>query len=692
MKASRKDPFILTAAAAALLLAFGPALAQDNSAAQLTKPQSSINVGVGYVSKDNQRFGQYNGLTDKGAYGIVDFSLNKRDDATGTWFRLMGRDLGYKDPELRLEQKRQGDWGYYIDYTRIPRYEPYTINTGLQGVGSTSQTVVPITPGAGTDYQLDTKRDRWTIGLEKAYRQWNVQVRYRNEEKDGSQQWSQGRFGFYPRFLAKPIDYTMQQVDVMGDYNTDRFQVRVGYYGSMFDNKNKLLTASPPNGTNYFGEMSLPPDNQSHQFYVSGGYNFTDTIRSDFKVSYGRATQNDSWAIAPPAGVTATSLDGRVDTTLVQAGVSGRATSKFTWRADLRYENRDDKTPQVVNASLESYQPRSIERTTGKVIGHYSLPNGFRLTGDITYDQKKREVPEATVVDFRETVNEATYRVELRRAVSQTVTGALSVAHSKRDGSEWLDNRLDDPTFNIIAPIYTADRDRNTVRLVVNWMPSDPLSVNFRADQSRDDYTGRNTETNGYDVGPREGKASNYSVDASYVFSESVTGTAWLSHGDTRMSEATCQERSATLPGNPGGTCQTGGTNYAWVGDVKNLADNFGLGLRAKATSRVDVGADVTYAKVRDEYGLSALDANTAAQLTSQGPLPDITTKVTTVRLYGKYALDRKSGVRVDWIYDQYQTDDWTWSRWIYSDGTTALQDPNQKVNYVGVSYYYKFQ
>jgi MtrB/PioB family decaheme-associated outer membrane protein len=691
MKASRKDPFILTAAAAALLLAFGPAMAQDDSAAQLTKPQSSINVGVGYVSKDNQRFGQYNGLTDKGAYGIVDFSLDKRDDSTGTWFRLQGRDLGYKDPELRLEQRRQGDWGYYIDYTRIPRYEPYTVNTGLQGVGTTSQTVVPVTPGAGTNYQLDTKRDRWTIGLEKAYRAWNVQVRYRNEEKDGSQLWSQGRFGAYPRFLAKPIDYTMQQVDVMGDYNTDRFQVRVGYYGSMFDNHNKLLTASPDVSPNYFGEMSLPPDNQSHQFYVSGGYSFTDTIRSDFKVSYGRATQNDSWAIAPPAGVTATSLDGRVDTTLVQAGVSGRATSKFTWRADLRYENRDDKTPQVVNASLESYQPRSIERTTGKVIGHYSLPNGFRLTGDITYDQKKREVPELTVVDFRETVNEATYRLELRRAVSQTVTGALSVAHSKRDGSEWLDNRLDDPTFNIIAPIYTADRDRNTVRLVVNWMPSDPLAVNFRADESRDDYTGRNNETNGFDVGPREGKASNYSLDASYVFSESVTGTAWLSHGDTRMSEATCQERSGVAP-NPGGTCQTGGTNYAWVGDVKNLSDNFGLGLRAKATSRVDVGADVTYAKVRDEYGLSALDANTAAQLTLQGPLPDITTKVTTVRLYGKYALDRKSGVRVDYVYDQYQTDDWTWSRWIYADGTTVLQDPNQKVNYVGVSYYYKFQ
>ena len=689
MKASRKDPFILTAAAAALLLAFGPAMAQDDSAAQLTKPQSSINVGVGYVSKDNQRFGQYNGLTDKGAYGIVDFNLDKRDDSTGTWFRLQGRDLGYKDPELRLEQRRQGDWGYYIDYTRIPRYNPYTINTGLQGIGSTSQTQVTVPVGAGTDYQIHTKRDRWTIGLEKAFYRWDVKVKYRNDQKDGS--WLYGRTGYFfgagsaPTFLAKPIDYTIQQIDVTADYSTARYQIRAGYYGSMFDDKNARLNVLPVVANN-FTENALPPDNQSHQFYVSGGYNFTDMTRGDFKVSYSRATQDDPWGIAPPPGVTQTSLDGRVDTTLVQAGVSGRATSKLTWRADVRYQNRDDKTPRVLNASLESYQPHSLETTTGKVIGHYSLPNGFRLTGDITFDQKKREVPEATVVDFREKVNETTYRVELRRAVSQTVTGAVSLAHSKRDGSDWLDNRLDDPTFNIIAPIYTADRDRNTVRLVVNWMPSDPLSVNFRADQSRDDYTGRNNETNGFDVGPREGKASNYSVDTSYVFSESVTGTAWLSHGDTRMSEATCQERLAVLPNN-GGTCQPG--ENAWVGDVKNVADNFGLGLRAKATSRVDVGADVTYAKVRDEYGLSALNATAAANII---PLPNITTKVTSLKLYGKYALDRRSGVRLDYVYDQYQTDDWTWALWNYGDGTTVLQNPEQKVNYVGVSYYYKFQ
>jgi MtrB/PioB family decaheme-associated outer membrane protein len=678
MKATRQNPFILTAVAAALLLAFKPALAQNDEIKQLTTPVSTVDVGAGYVSKDNLRFGQYTGLNEKGAYGIVDFSLVKRDNSTGTWFTLQGRNLGFDDRELRLGQERQGDWGYYIDYSRIPRYEPYTVNTGLQGVGTTSQTFSAITPGAGTDYQLSTKRDRWTLGLEKALYGWSVNVRYRNEQKDGTQLWGTGYFSVQPRFLTKPVDTTTQQIDVTADYNTERYQIRAGYYGTMFDNKIARVNVSPAIA-NLFTAYGMEPDNQSHQFYVTGGYNFSQATRGTFKLAYARATQNDPWGIAPPVGVTQGSLDGRVDTTLVQAGLNGRVTPKLSWRADLRYENRDDKTPVVVNPSLGSYKPRSIETTTGKVVANYSLPMGFRLTGDITLEQKKREAPEDTVVQFRERVNETTYRVELRRAVSPTVTGAVSLLHSKRDGSGWRDDLISPAGFIDIAPIYLADRDRNTVRFVVNWMPTEPLSLNFRADESRDTYTGRNS--NPYNLGPRKGRASNYSLDTSYMFTQSVTGTAWLSHGDTRFEEATCAEFN--FPG----TCDPASTAFAE--QQRNIADNFGLGLRAKATSKIDVGADVTYAKVRDEFSFDVLNA--VGTIT---PVDNINTKVTTLRLYGKYALNRQSGIRLDYVYDQYQTDDWTWSRWIYStaDGTTITQDPNQKVNFVGVSYYYRFQ
>ena len=72
--------------------------------------------------------------------------------------------------------------------------------------------------------------------------------------------------------------------------------------------------------------------------------------------------------------------------------------------------------------------------------------------------------------------------------------------------------------------------------------------------------------------------------------------------------------------------------------------------------------------------------------------LPDINTKVTTLRLFADYALARNSGVRAQWIHDTYKTDDWTWQQWTYSDGTRVTQEPKQEVDFIGVQYYYRFQ
>jgi MtrB/PioB family decaheme-associated outer membrane protein len=684
MKANRQNPFVYTAIAAALLLAFGSAHAQSDEITQLITPVSSVDVGVSYVDKDNQRFGEYNGLTDKGAYGNIDFDLVKRDNATGTWFKLQGHNLGYDDRELRLEQSRQGNWGYSVDYSRIPRYEPMTVNTGLQGLGTTTQTTAAVTKGAGTDYQLNTVRDRWTLGFDKALAgQWDVQVRYRNEVKDGNRLFGQGTFGNV-RFLTDVIDQTTQQVDAMAHYNTERFQFTAGYYGTFFENNNNKIT-TPAAGAP-FPEVALPPSNQSHQFYAEGGYNFDRAMRGTFKVALGRITQDDTFPTTPSVPVT--NLDGLIDTTLLQAGLSGRATPKLSWRADLRYEKRDDKTPVLVYFPSQAVpsttgtndgtnEPRDIETTTGKLVGHYSLPMGLRLTGDVTFEQKKRNNPPVMSVDFRETTDETTYRVELRRAVSETVTGAVALLHANRTGSDWLPmlaNNGVTPTSALIAPLHLADRKRDTVRLTVNWMVSDPLSLNFRADESRDDYTGR--DLNAFDLGPRKGRGSNYSLDAAYVFNERVTATAWYSSDENRFEDATCQPNAADV-------C----TANLFSADLRNISDTYGLGLRAKVSSKIDIGADLVDSKVRDEMNTAALAAIPA----TVPSLSDIHTKVTSFKLYGKYALDRKSGVRVDYIYDRYQTDDWTWANWVYSDGTTVLQNPDQKVNFVGVSYYYRF-
>ncbi len=104
---------------------------------ELAKPRSVVNIGVGQLFNDNERFGQYTGLRNEGPYGIFNVDISKRYDDTGTWFKLLGRNLGLQNRDVHFEHSKQGNWGYFIDYSQTPRYEPFTVNTAVTGIGTT---------------------------------------------------------------------------------------------------------------------------------------------------------------------------------------------------------------------------------------------------------------------------------------------------------------------------------------------------------------------------------------------------------------------------------------------------------------------------------------------------------------------------------------------------------------------------
>ena len=689
--------------AAFALAASATAFAADEDP---TKPVSSVGFGLGYVDRDGPRFGQYNGMHEKGGYGLLDVYLNKRDDATGTWTTLYGRNLGLESRQLRFEQNRQGNWGYFIEYGRTPRYEPYSITTAVGGIGTNNLTV-PSTPTTGSRYELNTKRDAIGLGFDKIFlNAWDLQVRFRYEEKDGARIFARGTTGTlagFPgnfEFTPEPISSTTRQLDVIVGYTGEKLQLSGGYYGTMFNNKHSGLNviggvaalATP--ASTAFTPIALPPDNSSHQLHLSGGYSFTPTTRASFKLAHTNAKQDDAFLATPGQARSAligNNLDAKVVTTLAQAGIVSRPMPKLTLRADLRSEDRDDKTPvrqyftqpapgSTTTASGEN-EPRSIRTTRAMGEASYLLPHQLRITGGIESEEKKRNTSAVRIVSHRDTTEEMSYRIELRRSMSETFTGAIQYVHSDRDGSAFRTTTVFNGTTgsNLIAPLHLADRERDKIRFSSNWTPLEPLSIQFFVDYADDKYSGRD----GSGLGPRNGKAQNYSLDAAYRFSDKWQGNVWFNRNDTRADQVSCEAASSV------GVCPASAGDPVYSAKLRSKSDSFGLGFRGQPNDRLLIGGDLHYSNIKESYLQQSITPSTS---TVAAGLPEVATKLTRFNLYAKYMLEKHSSIRVDYIYDRYKTNDWTWTNFTFADGTTVNENPNQRVNYLGASYIYRWQ
>ncbi|MDN3922443.1 MtrB/PioB family decaheme-associated outer membrane protein [Roseateles violae] len=648
-------------AGAALLALGGPALAEDEEGPDiktLTKPESTISVGGGYLSDDNRRFGQYSGLRKKGGYLLLDADILWRDDATGAWTRVFGRNVGLDSRELRGEYELQGNWSAFIDYNQIPRYDPLTINTGLAGIGTATQT---LNGTALRDVMLDTRRDRTTLGFGKQLPAgFDFQVRYISEDKNGSRVFGRGTADF----LADPIDYRSEQLEAILGYTSDKLQLQAGYYGTAFKNKNSVLDV------NTGVDIALAPDNESHQIFLGGGYSFSPTTRANFKAAYTRGKQNETfYTTATRPSVTNTNLGGEVDTTLIQAGISSRPSSQLSLLANLRYEDRDDKTPlyQYIDASSSRdgfNTPFSRTTTQAKAEASYLLPIDLRLTGGVDYERRKRSVLAIRQASWRAENDETTLRFEVRRSLSETLNGSLALHWADRDGSDFLDAN-NNTAADLVDPIHFADRKREKLRLTLDWVPIETLSLQLIVDAARDKYHTRN-------LGPEDGRAQYISLDGNYQLNENWQLLGWISNDDSKLNQTT---RSNSANG-------TLVPVQNWEARMRNKGEAYGLGLRGKIGSAFDLGADLQYAKDTNVYQLNAV-------MPPEALLPDIGTKHTTARLFGQYAVKKNLSVRMDLGYDRFNTNDWTWAGWRFTDGTTVV-NPNTSSTFFGLSLVYR--
>jgi len=730
-----------TAVAIALLAAFGPVHAQTPEAkpaeaapaeASTKSMQASVTVGGAWASGDSADrafFGQYNGMRDQSAYGLLDFDYRRADSADGTSTGLIGTNLGLQTRELLFYWQKQGDWKFTADYGELLRRDPYAVNTGLVGAGTQTPqvTYLPNGPGTGGEYDPSTKRKGLGLGFSKWFGQEvELVASLKSENKGGSRISGIGmncpssvafscgattltQTGSAILMLPEPIDSNHTQAELRLNYAGERLRLTGGYYGSFYNNANATTAAGIPGSlNNQLGTLlplapglqgilgnpvALPPDNRSQTLDLAGNYTFTPTTRANFKVAYSQARQDQGFAgtglIGAPAGVS--SLDGEVNTTLAQVGLVSRPIAKLTLQAEGRYEDRNDKTPiayyNAEGASTWTNRNYSLERIRGKLQASYQFSSAYVGIAAVDYDAIERApfTPSSAVGGIsalRQDTDETTWRLELKRRMTENFSGEIRLSSSDRNGSNWLRptsgggvTEVTDPsTFPstaIFAPTL-ADRRRDQLKVQANWQPTDALLLVVSAAGGKDDYS----MPSQYAL--RDSKMSLFTIDANYVVSDAWNVNGFASYGTQKLNQ-----------GRPAGAILA----------FDNTNTTIGVGATGRISEQVEVGGSLAYLRDNNEYAQTLdplANPSSGALLAATGGLPDIKFQQTELRLYGKYALAKNQALRLDAIYQQTKYNDWAYGYdgvpYTYSDNTILTLDQNQNVVYIGVSYSYAWR
>ena len=115
----------------------------DQGAAQdardVTTPRSTVEAGVGGVSADSFKAGEYNGLEKKGAFFLGNIDLRggaPYDSGRGLRWRIKGTDLGLETRSLTAEIGVQNKFRFNFGYDELLRNRSDSYQTPYNGAGS----------------------------------------------------------------------------------------------------------------------------------------------------------------------------------------------------------------------------------------------------------------------------------------------------------------------------------------------------------------------------------------------------------------------------------------------------------------------------------------------------------------------------------------------------------------------------
>jgi MtrB/PioB family decaheme-associated outer membrane protein len=618
-----------------------------------------VDAGAGYLSDDSFKFGEYTGLTDEGAYLIGDAQYRYRGK-NAHYLDLDAQNLGLDSRWMQVEGGRQGKYELFLDYYELPHFISDSAVTPFAGSGNDNLTLPSTWVPAGTTSgmtqlnnslrQEDIETKRKSLGLGVKFfpgSKWQTAIKGRHEIKEGTQNFAGASLFTATQFL-QPIDYVTDELDISATYSGQRFQARVGYYGSIFNDKDDSLTWDNPfafTGTQdpaTKGRLALPPDNQFHQLLASVGYQINKKTRLTADLTAGRGEQDEDflpYTINPTvAGVQPlprASLDGRVDTLTAYVRLNSAISERWQFNAAYKYNDRDNKTSQAtydpvitdafVSPTTRTNLPYSFTENVLNLSADYRIAK--RTKGSLGFDY---ETVDRTFQEVDET-KDKTFWGQFRARTQENVDVLLKVAYADRSISDYTAVPEIFPPQNPLMRIYNmADRERLSSVLQVIATPRETLSVGGGFEFARNDYDKS-------EIGLLDSREASANLDASVQVSKKTNVHFFLNYQLIESKQA--GSASFSTPD--------------WFQDEDDTFSTAGIGFKHMLfKDKVGIGADYVLAKSRGDIDVSST-------LVPSGAFPDLKTTLNSLKFYVDWRFKQKLSLNASIWYEDYDSDDW---------------------------------
>ncbi len=615
------------------------------------KWEGYFSLGSGYVTNDSYKFGEYNGLPEKGTYLSGDAEALYRDE-NGYYWNFKGENLGLDSSYLGIEGGRQGQYKLRLEVDQITRYNLDTSRTPYRG-GST-QTLPPGWGSGATTADFTTlANDLQNINFSTRRRQFVLSGEY-----NSSPHWIQGiqfkrqtkkgdlptgfTFGFISAaILPRPIDYTTDEIELSAKYHYSDFTGKISLLHSSFENNNDAFRwdnayDSPAGATQ--GQAGTAPDNTKQQILFTGNYLGVKDLQLTGLFSLAQMSQNEAFlpytvnATLITPTLPTTSLDGKVLVINTNLAAHWQYSPKQKWNFVYQYHEQDNSTARntytyvsadnTVTGTPRANFPYGFRRQKVKVNTDYKFNKRVKLSGGGQLALMDRNYQSV------ERTEQATLWARLKHRIDNELQYSIK--------TEYSDRKIDN--YKVVSELSPADNplmrkynmaDRNGQKLVFNlgYSVTHNLFLNFSSDLAQYDYDASTvglTESNEFSIG----------LDAQYMVDEDLSFNAFIQNTDIKSKQAGSQAFSTPdwLASNDDNIVTAGlGANYQVIED------------------KLKIGFDYVYARSR-----SAID------ISSGTALPDFKTRRDTFIVHGNYNIDEKLTVKARYQYEVYNEDNWS--------------------------------